>query len=373
MRQKVPTAAFVFSPFPAVPGRTSPVTAGILEVWLPWIPAGACVQRKPCCIQRYRAFFAQLLEQAEQIPVGIISCNFGGSGIEAWIPREHILTHPALQKAQEQYNTCLGTLDLKTYERQYAEFQKAMEAECRAWDAFAFLEEYGPSAFARKEPIRWPAEPFPAPYWPSWPGVLYRNMVQRVIPYSIRGILWYQGENNVVDSENYDSLFALLVSAWRRAWGDELPFLTVQLAPFGYGSPEDYPQMVERQIAASRQIPGVAMITTSDLGECDNIHPLKKQPMAQRLFLAAEKLVYHKSVEYSGPIYREVHRNGSKVELRFDHADSGLVCREEVSELYIADENGPACSCESGAFGKHHAGLGGIGFLPDGGTHGFLQ
>lgn len=83
--------------------------------------------------------------------------------------------------------------------------------------------------------------------------------------------------------------------------GDELPFLTVQLAPFGYGSPEDYPQMVERQIAASRQTPGVAMITTSDLGECDNIHPLKKQPMAQRLFLAAEKLVYHKSVEYSGP------------------------------------------------------------------------
>lgn len=330
--------------FFTVPRRTRPDFTGhrwhfgsVAAVDTGW---SVCTEETMLHFSAIGAFFAQLLEQAEQIPVGIISCNFGGSGIEAWIPREHILTHPALQKAQEQYNTCLGTLDLKTYERQYAEFQKAMEAECRAWDAFAFLEEYGPSAFARKEPIRWPAEPFPAPYWPSWPGVLYRNMVQRVIPYSIRGILWYQGENNVVDSENYDSLFALLVSAWRRAWGDELPFLTVQLAPFGYGSLEDYPQMVERQIAASRQIPGVAMITTSDLGECDNIHPLKKQPMAQRLFLAAEKLVYHKSVEYSGPIYREVHRNGSKVELRFDHADSGLVCREEVSELYIADENG---------------------------------
>ena len=286
------------------------------------------------------AFFAQLLEKAEQTAVGIISCNFGGSGIEAWIPREPILTHPALGKIREQYNACLGTLDLKAYERQYAKFEEAVEAECRTWDAFAFLKEHGPSVFARKDPFRWPPEPFPAPYWPSWPGVLYRHMVQRVIPYSIRGVLWYQGENNVNDSENYDILFSLLVSAGRRAWGDGLPFLTVQLAPFGYGSPEVYPQMVERQIAASRRIPGVAMITTSDLGECDNIHPLKKQPMAQRLFLAAESQVYHKSVEYSGPIYREARRIGEKVELRFDHADSGLVCQEEVSELYIADGNG---------------------------------
>lgn len=126
--------------------------AGILEVWLP-VDTGwsVCTEETMLHFSAIGAFFAQLLEQAEQIPVGIISCNFGGSGIEAWIPREHILTHPALQKAQEQYNTCLGTLDLKTYERQYAEFQKAMEASAGRGTHSAFLEEYGPSAFARKE------------------------------------------------------------------------------------------------------------------------------------------------------------------------------------------------------------------------------
>lgn len=184
------------------------------------------------------AFFAQLLEQAEQIPVGIISCNFGGSGIEAWIPREHILTHPALQKAQEQYNTCLGTLDLKTYERQYAEFQKAMEAECPGVGRIRLSGRIRSLCVCPKRADPMAGGTVSGPLLAELAWVLYRNMVQRVIPYSIRGILWYQGENNVVDSENYDSLFALLVSAWRRAWGDELPFLTVQLAPFGYGSPK---------------------------------------------------------------------------------------------------------------------------------------
>ena len=330
--------------FFTVPRRTKPDFAGhrwhfesVAAVDAGW---SVCTEDTMLHFSAIGASFAQLLEQAEQTAVGIISCNFGGTRIEAWIPREHFLMHPEFSFIRERYNDCLQTLDLDAYERQYAEFQKAMEAECKGSDAVAFLKEHGPAAFAREEPIQWPAEPSPAPYWPSWPGVLYRNMVRRIAPYSLRGVLWHQGESNVGASDHYDALFALLVSAWRQAWQDELPFLTVQLAPFGYGSPEEYPQMVERQIAASRQISGVAMVTTSDLGECDNIHPLKKQPMAQRLFLAAENLVYHKSVEYSGPIYREARRIGEKVELRFDHADSGLVCQEEVSELYIADGNG---------------------------------
>ena len=287
------------------------------------------------------AFFAQLLEKAEQTAVGVISCNFGGTGIEAWIPREHILTHPELQGVREQYETCLETLEPKTYERQYAEFQKTMDTQCRSWDALAFLKEHGPSVFARREPIQWPEEPSPGPYWPSWPGVLYQNMVRKVAPYSLRGVLWYQGENNVADSGKYDTLFGLLVSSWRHVWRDCLPFLTVQLAPFRYSSPEEgYPRMVERQILAARQNRDVAMITTSDLGECDNIHPLRKYPMAQRLFWAAENLVYHRPVEYSGPIYREARRIGDKVAVSFDHADSGLVLDGNMSGLYAAGTDG---------------------------------
>ena len=184
------------------------------------------------------------------------------------------------------------------------------------------------------------------PYHHKWPGHLYATMLERIIPYAAKGVLWYQGESNAADNGamgHYKDIFEAMVRVWREKWQDDtLPFLTVQLAPFDIGIPDIWMPLIEKQIIASREIPGVAMITSSDLGETDNIHPVRKKEFADRLFLAAKNTVYGMDVEYSGPIFKRALRKGRRVEIRFDHAESGLEIREEMPsqfEICGADEN----------------------------------
>jgi len=155
------------------------------------------------------------------------------------------------------------------------------------------------------------------------PTVLFNGMIAPLLPYAIRGVIWYQGEANVRRERQYRSLFPATIADWRRAWGQELPFLFVQIAPFR----EMTPELREAQLMVWQHTPKTAMVVTTDCGDAIDIHPARKQPVGARLALAARALAYGERIEYSGPVFQAVRVIGVNAALRFSHVGGGLVAQ----------------------------------------------
>lgn len=169
----------------------------------------------------------------------------------------------------------------------------------------------------------------PAPVDPSissgTPTVLYNGMIAPLVPYAIRGVIWYQGEANAGQAQLYRELFPRMVADWRRAWGQgNFPFLYVQIAPFR-GMP---PEIREAQRLSLAKIPLSAMAVTIDVGDANDIHPANKKPVGERLALAARQLAYGESLEYSGPLFASVQIAGPRAVLKFTHLGGGLVAKD---------------------------------------------
>jgi sialate O-acetylesterase len=155
------------------------------------------------------------------------------------------------------------------------------------------------------------------------PTVLYDGMIAPLLPYAIRGVLWYQGEANVRREQQYRSLFPATIADWRRAWGTDLPFLFVQIAPFR----EMTPELREAQLLTWQHTAKTAMVVTTDCGDPNDIHPPRKQPVGARLALAARALAYGERIEYSGPVFDTAKMQAGKALLRFSHVGGGLVAK----------------------------------------------
>jgi len=159
---------------------------------------------------------------------------------------------------------------------------------------------------------------------PGVPGVLFNGMIAPLVPYSIRGVIWYQGEANVGRERQYRTLFPAMIADWRRRWDEgDFPFLFVQIAPFR----EMTPEIREAQLLAWRHTPNTAMAVTIDCGDPDDIHPAHKQPVGARLALAARALAYGEKIEYSGPVFESAQFAESRAVLRFTHVGGGLVAK----------------------------------------------
>jgi sialate O-acetylesterase len=214
-----------------------------------------------------------------------------------------------------------------------------MDAQCEGTDAVAKARELGPYAFGRHNCIDWPKEPPFGPKWQNWPGVLYANMTASIVPYALRGVLWYQGESSNVDFLYYYDMFAAYVEQCRRDFRDErLPIFTVQLAPYNC-HPVGWARFVVQQVRIAEEQEGVYLITSGDIGEVGNIHPMYKRQFGERLWLAADKAVYGGSAEYCGPIYAGHTVRGDRVAVRFTHADSGLVIKD-TPDVTVCGEDG---------------------------------
>jgi len=155
------------------------------------------------------------------------------------------------------------------------------------------------------------------------PTVLYNGMIAPLLPYAIRGVIWYQGEANLRRERQYRSLFPATIADWRKAWGTDLPFLFVQIAPFR----EMTPELREAQLLTWQHTPHTAMVVTTDCGDANDIHPPHKQAVGARLALAARALAYGERIEYSGPVFDTVKMQAGKVLLRFSHVGGGLVAK----------------------------------------------
>lgn len=156
------------------------------------------------------------------------------------------------------------------------------------------------------------------------PSVLYNGMIAPLLPYAMRGVIWYQGEANVGRERQYQTLFPAMVADWRRAWGEgNFPFLFVQIAPFSGMTPE----IREAQLLSWQRTTNTAMAVTIDCGDANDIHPAHKQPVGARLALAARALAYGEKIEYSGPVFESLKIKDGNAVLQFMHAGGGLVAK----------------------------------------------
>ncbi len=157
------------------------------------------------------------------------------------------------------------------------------------------------------------------------PTVLYNGMIAPLLPYAMRGVIWYQGENNVGREKQYQTLFPAMIADWRRAWNQgDFPFLFVQIAPFQGLSPE----IREAQLLTWQHTKNTAMAVTLDCGDAKDIHPTRKQPVGARLALSARALAYGEKIEYSGPIFESMKTKGREAGLIFSHLGGGLVSKD---------------------------------------------
>ena len=161
---------------------------------------------------------------------------------------------------------------------------------------------------------------------------LYNGMIYPIRHYRVKGAIWYQGESNAGRSHEYGALVSALITNWRELWQKpELPFLLVQLPNFmeKHEKPTDsgWARIREAQLNTFKTTPNTALAVTYDVGEWNDIHPLNKKAVAQRLFLGARKVVYGEKVTHSGPVYKDMKIEGDKIVISFTETGRGLMAK----------------------------------------------
>lgn len=181
----------------------------------------------------------------------------------------------------------------------------------------------------------------------SFPTLLFNGMIHPIIPYSIKGVIWYQGESNAERAEQYRRIFPALIADWRNKWNQgNFPFLYVQLANFMAPDKEPsesaWAELREAQ-TMTLSVPNTGMACIIDIGEANDIHPKNKQDVGKRLALAALKVAYNKDIVYTGPLYQSFRIEGDKIRISFTGIGSGLVAHDRygyVKGFAIAGEDG---------------------------------
>jgi len=205
--------------------------------------------------------FGRALHEARGLPIGLISSNLGGTNIERWISAEALASDPRLSAAPRS----------------------------------------GPTSD------------------------LYDNMVKPLVPFLIRGVIWYQGESNIDDAFAYRDLLPALINDWRRAWNQpDMPFLIVQIAPVGKPSPNVeasvWAELREAQLVTTQRVFNTELAVITDLGDETGHSPFKTK-VGERLALAARAMCHGEQIEFSGPVYESMQIDGNRVVLQFQHAD----------------------------------------------------
>lgn len=267
-------------------------------------------------------FFARDLHAALKVPVGLIDAAYGGTPAEAWMTPEALRSRPEFQPILDEY-----AAQVQDSPRAMAQY----EAELAAWKiAAAEAKQAG-----RALPLA-PSIPM-GPFNFRRPSGLYRGMIAPLVPYAMRGVIWYQGERNTPRAAQYRTLFPALIADWRKLWPQgDFPFLFAQLAPFGapLRDPREsgWAELREAQLLTSQTVPHTAMAVITDVGDEKDIHPKRKQPVGARLALAARAIAYGEDIAYRGPTYRAHEIRGDRLVVSFTDVGQGLVCRGDRLE-----------------------------------------
>jgi sialate O-acetylesterase len=299
-RYAVPTPQTGFNP---KPGNDK------LSKWLPADPENAGM------FSAVAYFFARDLQKALNVPVGIIHTSWGGTPAQAWTSREVLEGDSTLRYYIED-------LEKRKKEWDPAKAGEQYEKALTKWKAAV-----DDAKAAGKRPPREPRRPNEPGYDANDSASLYNGMIHPLLPFAIKGAIWYQGESNAGRPIEYRTLYSAMIGDWRKRWGQDVPFYCVQLAPFGNnGNPdgENWAFLREAQAIASEKVKHAGVVVITDAGDLGDIHPQKKEPAGARLALLALAHDYGRQVESSGPAYKSFKVEGSKANVLFDHVAGGL-------------------------------------------------
>jgi sialate O-acetylesterase len=266
-------------------------------------------------------FFGRDLYKQLNVPIGLIHTSWGGTPAESWMSKEYL-------EADADFRPILRHFDETV--ANYPELLKKYQA----------AKKQNEETAARMKAEGKPVPPMPEIYEPIGKGHaysptgLYNGMILPIVPYGIRGAIWYQGESNAWRAYQYRKLFPAMIKNWRETWQQgDFPFLFVQLANWKEVKPEpvesDWAELREAQLM-TLSTPNTGMAVIIDIGDANEIHPKNKQDVGKRLALWALARTYGKDVVYSGPIYRLMEVQGNKAILHFEDVGGGLVAKGEL-------------------------------------------
>ncbi len=281
-------------------------------------------------------FFGRELHKTLGVPVGLIDSSWGGTRIEPWTPLCGFRQVPALSDIVKRVELKLpdNPDHRKQLEAYLAKVQTWLTEARKALDT-SIQVQAPPALPSAIEPFRDHQDP----------TVLYNRMIHGLVPYALRGALWYQGESNHRDGMLYHEKMKALIGGWRTVWNKpDLPFYFVQIAPYRYGneSPEILAEFWEAQ-AKSATLPNAGMAVTLDVGNIHDIHPKNKQAVGDRLArLALARTYGRKEIVWSGPVFKSMKIEPGAIRVRFDHVDGGLASRDgkPLTWFELHDRNG---------------------------------
>ena len=272
-------------------------------------------------------FFARDLQMEIKVPIGIIAEAFGASTAEAWIDRETMTADPKLKPMLDRFDAAVENFRTN---------HPAVVAPPRSEDVTATNEAVTATNVAsvgttnsapnrRRRGGGATRDPVQDQHNVT---VLFNGMINPVIPYAIRGAVWYQGESIIGGAEGialYPHVEEALIKDWRALWGEgNFPFYIVQLP--GQEASSNSPKVREAQ-ALGLTLPNTGMAVTTDIGEAHNVHPKNKQDVGDRLSRIALANVYGRKMEFSGPMYQSMKVKGGTIRVKFSHLGGGLVAK----------------------------------------------
>jgi sialate O-acetylesterase len=287
-------------------------------------------------------FFGRELRAKLNRPIGLIGSYWGGTAAQSWVSLSGLQKDPpfnfyigqyqqnvaAFPQANADYPAKMAAFnaDLAKWQQTYGAADVAAQKE---WNA-AVVAARAANQVPPQQPK--PAVPAPKPPVPpdggkGGPIGLFNGMIAPLIPYALKGVIWYQGESNTNNPTEYQTLFPRLIADWREKWGQgDFPFLYVQLAKFNlsWAGTTGWARVREVQLK-SLAVPNTGMAVAFDVGDPNNIHPKDKLDVGLRLALVAEHVAYGQDVVYSGPIYDSMNVTGNSIALKFTQTGSGLV------------------------------------------------
>jgi sialate O-acetylesterase len=273
-------------------------------------------------------YFGVELENELRVPIGLINSSFGGSQAEAWTPVEYLLASNDLRPTVER--TKIWSEERPRVRAEYDEALKKWKAEA----------DQARAAGARPSPS--PAVPDALREY-RIAASIYDGMIAPLVPFYIRGAIWYQGEANEARAQQYGLLLPTMIKAWRERWHEgDFPFGIVQLPNFRDPKPdpadESWSHLREAQRRTALTTPNTGLIVTIDIGEARDIHPKNKLDVARRMARWALVDVYGRRMTKSGPMLRSARIADAKVVLTFDESGQGLRLRDgdSLDEFAIA-------------------------------------
>jgi sialate O-acetylesterase len=267
------------------------------------------------------------------VPVGLINTSWGGTRIEAWTSRESLEERPCAAQMLSDWDRIRQNWNAAAEATQFEASKTAWQAEAKKISQ----ENAKLPVHQKKKTPPAPRPPDDPNKTPHHPAVLFNAMVAPLIPYSIQGAIWYQGESNQKRAFQYQELLPNMIHDWRTRWNHLFSFHIVQLASFGNGQPitqeagipDTWAELQEAQYLTSITLPKVGLAVTNDIGEENNIHPKNKQEVGRRLALWALANDYGRAdTVFSGPMFKNALIEGRHIRIQFDHTGGGLKTRD---------------------------------------------